>query len=208
MANDHSQSRQVLEEERTTATRDAILDAALEIFAERGFYGASMPALAARASVGAGTPYRHFESKEELVNAVYRRCKEALMSALLAEFPFDAPPRAQFRTFFWRMAGYFRANPRAFDFLELHHHQPYLDEANLELEKRSLAPALLFFEKGRRERVTRAMPAEALTAIVWGIFAALMKAERLGHMKVSDELLAQAEACAWDAVRREDEEEP
>jgi AcrR family transcriptional regulator len=198
----------VLEEERAgSTTREVILTAALELFAERGFYGTSMPALAERAKVAAGTPYRHFESKEELVNAVYRRCKAELVASLMREFPFDAPPRAQFRTFFWRMAGYFRATPRAFDFLELHHHQPYLDRENLALERQSLAPALAFFEQGRKDRVTRAMPAEALTAIVWGIFAALMKAERLGHMKVSDELLAQAEACAWAAVKREDAEE-
>jgi AcrR family transcriptional regulator len=198
----------VIDEDRSgVLTREAILAAALDLLAERGFYGTTMPALAARASIGAGTPYRHFESKEELVNAVYRRCKEALMAALLEDFAFDAPPREQFRTFFWRLTSFFRAHPRVFDFLELHHHQPYLDAENLELEKRSLAPVLAFFEAGRREHVTRAMPAEALTAIVWGIFAGLMKAERLGHLKLTDALLAQAEVCAWEAVRRGDEEE-
>jgi AcrR family transcriptional regulator len=194
------------EERPSTDTREAILAAALDLLAERGFYGTTMPALAERADVGAGTPYRHFESKEELVNAVYRRCKEALAAALLGDFPFDASPRAQFRVFWWRLAGFFRAHPRAFDFLELHHHGPYLDSANLELEKRTLTPVLAFFESGRRSRTTRAMPPEALGAIVWGIFSGLMKAERLGHLRLSDELLAQAEACAWDAVRREDAE--
>lgn len=192
-------------ERAADATREAILAAALDLLAERGFYGTSMPALAERAQIGAGTPYRHFESKEELVNAVYRRCKEALSAHLLAEFPFDASPRAQFRVFWWRLAGFFRAHPRAFDFLELHHHQPYLDAANLELERQTLSPVLAFFEAGRRTKTTRAMPAEALAAIVWGTFSALLKAERLGHLRLSEELLAQAEACAWDAVRREDD---
>ena len=90
----------VIDEERaSTVTREQILAAALDLLAERGFYGTTMPALAARASVGAGTPYRHFGSKEEIVNAVYRRCKEGLMAALLEDFPFDAPAREQFRTF-------------------------------------------------------------------------------------------------------------
>ncbi|MBX3273761.1 MAG: TetR/AcrR family transcriptional regulator [Sandaracinaceae bacterium] len=186
-------------------TRDAILDAALGVFAERGFHGASMPALAEAAGVGAGTPYRHFESKEALVNALYRRTKEALMGALLADFPFDATEREQFRVFFFRLVGFFRARPEAFDFLELHHHQPYLDADNLALEARSLAPVLAYFERARRARVTRAMPPEALTAIVWGLFASLWKAIRLGHLAPSDELWAQAEACAWDAVRRPDD---
>jgi AcrR family transcriptional regulator len=190
-------------------TREAILDAALSLFAERGFHGASMPALAARAGVAAGTPYRHFDGKEELVNSLYRREKRRLMDALLEGFPFDAAEREQHRVFFWRMVGYFRERPATFDFLELHHHQPYLDAENLELERRSLAPILAFFEHGRRAKVTRAMPAEALAAIVWGIFSGLSKAERLGHLRVTDELWARAEACAWDAVRRRGpEDEP
>ena len=192
-------------------TREAILTAALELFAERGFHGTSMPALAERAGVASGTPYRHFEGKEQIVNEVYRRAKRALMDALLDGFPFDAPEREQHRTFFFRMVGFFRAHPTTFDFLELHHHQPYLDAENRELERGSLAPVLAFFEHGRRAKITRAMPAEALAAIVWGIFSGLTRAARLGHLELNEALFAHAEACAWDAVRRRgshEEEEP
>ena len=55
--------------------REAILQAALELFVERGFYGTAVPEIADRASVGAGTIYRYFESKEALVNAIYRQEK-------------------------------------------------------------------------------------------------------------------------------------
>ena len=56
--------------------REAIMAAALELFVERGFYGTAVPEIAERAGVGAGTIYRYFESKEALVNALYRerRC--------------------------------------------------------------------------------------------------------------------------------------
>ncbi len=183
-------------------TREVILDAALGLFAAHGFHGASMPALASAAGVAAGTPYRHFESKEALVNAVYRRTKQELMSALLTDFPLDATDREQFRAFFFRLVGFFDGRPDAFDFLELHHHQPYLDAANAELERLSLSPVLAFFVRTRVSQVTRAMPPEALTAMVWGIFSGLYKALRLGHLEANPELWAQAEACAWHAVRR------
>jgi AcrR family transcriptional regulator len=55
--------------------RDAILAAALELFAERGFHGTSVPEIAERARVGAGTIYRYFPSKEALVNALFRAQK-------------------------------------------------------------------------------------------------------------------------------------
>ena len=184
------------------STRDTILGAALGLFAERGFHGASMPELAGRAGVASGTPYRHFESKEQLVNAVYRRCKRELMESLFGGFPYDATERDQFRVFFFRIVGFFKERPEVFDFLELHHHQPYLDRDNLELEVQSLTPALVFFEHARRAKITRAVPEKALLAVVWGIFSGLWKAERLGYLETTQELWAQAEACAWDAVRR------
>ncbi|RZO58313.1 MAG: TetR/AcrR family transcriptional regulator [Sandaracinaceae bacterium] len=191
-------------EKASSETRAQILRAALGLFSERGFHGASMPALAERAGVAAGTPYRHFESKEQLVNALYRQCKAELMDALLRDFAFDATPREQHRAFFHRMVGYFRARPEVFDFLELHHHQPYLDADNLARERQALAPVLAFFAHGRSAQLTRAMPAEALAAIVWGVFSGLMKAARLGHLEADDALFAQAESCAWNAVRRGD----
>src|SRR5689334_15289154 len=55
--------------------REAILAAALELFVERGFYGTAVPEIAERAGVGAGTIYRYFESKETLVNELYREQK-------------------------------------------------------------------------------------------------------------------------------------
>ena len=50
---------------------EAILDAALALFVERGYHGTAVPAIAERAGVAAGTIYHHFESKEQLVNAVF-----------------------------------------------------------------------------------------------------------------------------------------
>lgn len=52
---------------RDPATDRAILDAALELFVEKGADGTSMQAIAARAGVGKLTVYRRRSSKEELI---------------------------------------------------------------------------------------------------------------------------------------------
>jgi AcrR family transcriptional regulator len=44
-----------------------ILDATLQLLAERGFQAATMEAIAARAGVGRNTIYRRWDSKEELI---------------------------------------------------------------------------------------------------------------------------------------------
>lgn len=54
------------------ATRQRLLRAALELYTTVGFRAATTPAIAARAGVAEGTIYRHFTSKEQLLNEVYR----------------------------------------------------------------------------------------------------------------------------------------
>ena len=55
---------------KTEARREAILDAALEEFAAKGYAGARMEDIARRAGVAKGTLYLHFGDKEGLFNGL------------------------------------------------------------------------------------------------------------------------------------------
>lgn len=57
-------------QERAERTRNLILDAAAAVFDERGFNGASLSDILARAGVTKGALYFHFASKEELARAI------------------------------------------------------------------------------------------------------------------------------------------
>jgi len=54
-------------------TKDRILDAAELLFAERGFDGASLRAITARAGVNLAAVNYHFSSKEALIDALFAR---------------------------------------------------------------------------------------------------------------------------------------
>ena len=64
-------------------TRDALLDAAEELFAERGFDGTSLRAVTRYAGANLAAVHYHFGSKEELVQAVLRRRLEPLAAERL-----------------------------------------------------------------------------------------------------------------------------
>lgn len=59
-------------------TRERILSAAAQLFAQQGFAGTSMPAIAQRSGITAGAIYRHFKSKAELLLEVVKRALGAL----------------------------------------------------------------------------------------------------------------------------------
>ena len=58
------------------ATRQRLLRAALELFTTNGYRGTTTPLISQRAGVAEGTIYRHFKSKLELYNDVYRATQE------------------------------------------------------------------------------------------------------------------------------------
>ena len=174
-----------------------ILQAALTLFAERGYAGTAMPDLARHAGVGAGTIYRHFSSKEVLVNAVFQHAKNLLREQLLRELHLELPTRALFTQLWQQLARFAREHPLEFRFLELHHHQPYLDEDSRAIERQVLVPIWAYCVASRQAGVARDMPAEALMALIWGAFVGLFKAEYSGYLQISEHLLMQAEEACW-----------
>jgi TetR/AcrR family fatty acid metabolism transcriptional regulator len=53
--------------------RDAILRAAIDIFAERGYFNAQVADVARAAGVAAGTVYLYFKSKDDLLISIFER---------------------------------------------------------------------------------------------------------------------------------------
>ena len=58
--------------EGTHSTRDRLLEAARDLFTTTGYHTTTTPILAKRAGVAEGTIYRHFPSKQALLNAAYQ----------------------------------------------------------------------------------------------------------------------------------------
>ena len=65
------------------ANREAILEAARQLFAEKGL-AAEIREIAERAGVGVGSLYRHFESREGLIRAVMEAAAEDLVKRVRA----------------------------------------------------------------------------------------------------------------------------
>jgi AcrR family transcriptional regulator len=83
------------------ARRQAILDAALAVFAERGFEAARLEDVAARAGVAKGTLYLYFRDKEALFEELVRGAVSPIMEAVsrAASAP-DVPAHVILETFF------------------------------------------------------------------------------------------------------------
>lgn len=177
-----------------------ILDAALALFAERGFHGTSIPLVMERAGVGASALYRRFESKEALVNAVFRDAKGRLDRALRDGLDMTQEPRALFDAIWSRLIAFAQGEPEAFRFLELQDHTPYLDTESRMLELSVLAPIYLsILDFQRRGAMRTDIPGDVVMASMWGAFVGIFKAQRTHALRLDDAALCAARDACWRA---------
>src|SRR3954449_12216785 len=72
--------------------RDAILRAAIDVFAERGFFNAQVADVARAAGVAAGTVYLYFKGKDDLLVSIFERSmREGLAKGRAAVARLDDP---------------------------------------------------------------------------------------------------------------------
>lgn len=188
---------------RTSETkdrRDAILDAALHCFVERGFHGTAVPQVARQAGVATGTMYHYFPSKEVLVNVLYQKWKEAIAARVFLKFPASAPVHEQFMVMWREMADFALGNPAAFAFLELHNHRSYLDAASRAMENRLKDFAAFSIQRAQGQGIVRAGSTVLLMELVFGAFNGMMRAYTDGRVELTpDQVELAAQAC-WDAL--------
>jgi len=181
--------------------REAILEAALELFVERGFFGTAVPEIAERAGVGAGTIYRYFESKEALVNAIYRQEKLHFAHVVLDGFPAAAPTREQFRLLWTRMATFATEHTNSFIFMELHHHARYLDEESRAVENRMTELFTAVVTRAQAQGDLKAGAPRLLMGLVMGAFVGVMRSCVEIDTPLTQADWKLAEQCVWEAVR-------
>lgn len=70
--------------ERSEATREALIEAARALFAERGYAGVGTEEIVRAAGVTRGALYHHFGGKRDLFEAVYERVEHELAERIAA----------------------------------------------------------------------------------------------------------------------------
>ena len=66
-------------EARLPVTADAVLDAALTLFAERGYHGTAVSQIAASLGIRTSSLYNHMRSKQDLLEAIVGRTVDGVL---------------------------------------------------------------------------------------------------------------------------------
>jgi AcrR family transcriptional regulator len=185
-----------------TSKRSAILKATLELISERGFHGTAMSAIADKAGVGAGTIYRYFEGKGDLITQLYLEIKREKGVAFLAGYSEDLSLRERFRTLWLNMLHYYMNHPHETAFIEQFDNSPYMNAEIKEALAEDFEPLVRFFHHAFREGVFKEMPLGMLAAFTANVAVSLAKLHASGELTLDDEMKELAVSACWDALKR------
>lgn len=180
-------------------THDRLVRAALDLFTTQGYHATTTPQIAERAGVAEGTIYRHFESKEHLLNEIYRAAVQ-----LLARVVHDAPP-AGTRERLAHIAGAWRElaahDPALIKLALVTRLEPLLDPKSQEARAALRDEIRGLIASGKAAAEVRAGPVE-IWAEVWLSLVSFaldrIAAREWGPQHSAPQLVIDA---AWDAIR-------
>jgi AcrR family transcriptional regulator len=90
--------------EASSARVDAIIEAALQLFLERGYDNTPLSAVAEQLGLTKAGVYHHFATKEDLLFMAHRRTMERQLIPLLAEADAEPDPEKRLRKFIFEHA--------------------------------------------------------------------------------------------------------
>src|SRR5438094_8288096 len=83
--------------ERKAEQREQLLEAATEVFAQRGFAGATVEAVIKKAGMSRRTFYEHFDDLLDLLNRVHDRAAALAFEFITAQTAQERDPRKRIR---------------------------------------------------------------------------------------------------------------
>jgi AcrR family transcriptional regulator len=190
---------------KTGDRRSDVMEAALELIAERGFHGAPMAEIAEKAGVAAGTIYRYFASKEELIGELHRELEGRIMAVIQEGYPVAESPRERFLYLIRELLHYFIAHPLHFRYMEQYFNSPYGISRHRDrlLGKSEHTDILMdLFELGIEQGAIKALPKAVLFSLAFGPMISLMRDHTLGFIVLDGPLIGIITEACWDAIKR------
>ncbi len=185
--------------------RQQILEATAEMINEYGLQACPMSKISARAKCGAGTIYRYFETKQDLVAALFDDLIETLTKACAEGYDESAPLRVRFEKIWGNYYCFILNNPCQRGLMDQLLATPSIPQEHKEAslsELQNLIGKLL--DEGKQQGIFKELPNPLLNTVTYGTLSLMAKKQQqfpnkfpCGSCSVDDVI-----GLCWDALKR------
>lgn len=183
--------------------RQQILEATATVMAEQGIESCAMSKVAKKAGCAAGTLYCYFDTKEELIRALYRHLVTQMNAACLAEHNPNDVIKTQFFRFWGNFYQFMLSSPRNRSLFEQLSASPAIDIA---LRDEAIEPIhsviTRLLQQGKEQGYIKNLPDELLTTMTFGSLMMMAKKQHTAPECFSADIHEHdLLTVCWDAIQ-------
>lgn len=181
--------------------RQKIIDAAETLIAESGFQGLSMHKLAKEAGVAAGTIYRYFSDKEDLLQQVRLAVAERNAEAIQRGVDNAMPLKERFRKMWLNIFDLSVSNIDNLKNRAQYDSLPCVrSHETKEIERKMFSKVDQLFTEGREMGVFKPLNNPVLAALSLEVSVTLARKQSLGYYQLDQDAIEAAIEASWDAI--------
>ena len=182
--------------------RLAVLEGMLRLVSKNGFHGTAMSKVAKESKVSTGIIYHYFDSKDHLIDELYRHVKRDFGRAVLEVFDETQPLSMQIRQMLRAILKHYMAHPLNAGFVEQYIKSPYYRPEIEQEVSQYYIPMVEALTRAKQEMVIKELPDAVMKTITMDVMVSLAQQHAAGLFEMTDELTEQIVDALWEAIRR------
>ena len=178
-----------------------ILKSTLKLINENGFHGTPVSMISNDSGVAAGTIYRYFKNKEDIINELYTYVKADFNNAILKGMYDGISVREEYYLKWRNMVDYQLNNSLEAKFMDQYAASPYInqDVVKSSLEKYSHLRDL--YKRAANSNIIREISYEAVIIAMLGTVNQLYRIHNLNMFSVDEKIINQIFEIFWNGIK-------
>jgi TetR/AcrR family transcriptional regulator, repressor of fatR-cypB operon len=181
---------------------EQIFEATLKLVKEKGVAGITMSEIAKEAGLATGTLYIYFNSKTDLINALFTTCRKASANVYFKNYDAEKPFKIGFKTIWQNLIKYRVENFDQAIFLEQCYHSPYISETTKDITRKLFQPLFKLMERGKEEGLIKNMDTFLLLTYMVGTINEMVKHVHYSGKKLSKPVIENMFNLCWDGLKQ------
>jgi AcrR family transcriptional regulator len=178
--------------------QEAILNTALRLFVERGFFGTPTSLISKEAGVATGTLFFYFKTKEELIDTLYLRVKAEAAQAFCKDLDEETDAKAKLNRLGRNAIAWGLECPEKMKFMELFAHSPFVSTTAQEEGMSRFIFLLDLIDQGIREGLIRDYDKKLLIFMMSSSFSGLIaRVAMAGSAAEREQIIDQGMEFIW-----------
>ncbi|MFC4812633.1 TetR/AcrR family transcriptional regulator [Paenibacillus sp. GCM10023250] len=183
--------------------RQDIMDATLDLIHEEGLQSVTLAKVLKKAKVGWGTTFNYFESKEVLINEVYKESRIHMGNYLMQNYNEHLTVYEKFKILQTNRINYGLEHPKEFLFIDLYSYSPLIPASLRDFDAAGSTNAVQsMILEGQKTGLIKSIDPHLCHQLIHGIIHSVVRGYLINKYPFDDLQIQQTIEASWKAIQQ------